>query len=146
SKILELGCGHGALLYFLKHNGFTCVDGVDISREQVRLAESLGLQNIACEDLVDFLQRCEPASYEMVFMLDVIEHFKKDEIPALLTLVWNSLKPGGRLVIYTPNAEGPFGVRYRYYDLTHDISFTPQSLAQLLRLSRFERIQFRPVE
>ena len=146
SKILELGCGHGTLLYFLKDHGYTSIDAVDVSEEQVQLAKSFGFQNVARGDLVDFLQRCEPASYQLVFMLDVIEHFKKDEIATLLALVWRSLKPDGRLVIYTPNAEGPFGARYRYGDLTHEIAFTPQSLAQLLRLSRFERIQFRPVE
>jgi len=146
SKILELGCGHGALLYFLKENGYTSVEAVDVSPEQVSLAQSFGFRNVACEDLMDFLQRCEPGSYQMVFMLDVIEHFRKDEIPGLLGLAWNSLKHGGRIVIYTPNAEGLFGARYRYFDLTHEIAFTPQSLAQVLRLSGFERIQFRPVE
>ncbi|MCX7704381.1 MAG: class I SAM-dependent methyltransferase [Planctomycetota bacterium] len=44
AKILELGCGYGAFLLFLKQQGYTNLIGVDISPQQVETAHKLGLQ------------------------------------------------------------------------------------------------------
>jgi SAM-dependent methyltransferase len=41
-SILDLGCGYGALIYFLKKAGYTYLKGVDFSQEQVDLAHELG--------------------------------------------------------------------------------------------------------
>ena len=50
----------------------------------------------------------------------------------LVDEVCRVLRPGGRWIIHTPNAESPFGMRVRYGDLTHELAFTRTSLAQLL--------------
>jgi SAM-dependent methyltransferase len=44
SAVLELGCGDGALLAYLAQRGFTNLAGVDISAEQVALAQRRGLR------------------------------------------------------------------------------------------------------
>ena len=45
-EIVDLGCGHGVYVYFLKKAGYKNVSGVDISQEQVELAHSLGIQEV----------------------------------------------------------------------------------------------------
>jgi hypothetical protein len=42
------------------------------------------------------------------------------------------------VVIHVPNAEGIFGMRIRYGDLTHENCFTPQSINQALMACGFD--------
>src|SRR5690349_8270618 len=49
--IVDLGCGHGAFLYFLAKAGYTRLSGVDLSFEQVELAKRLGIDSVQHGDL-----------------------------------------------------------------------------------------------
>lgn len=143
AEILDVGCGNGGFIFFLKEYGYENSSGIDISKEQVELAEKLGISGVKHADAISFI-RDENKEKDVIFARDVIEHFSKETIPELLTLIFNSLKPGGVLIIKTPNAGGPFGSRYRYYDFTHNIAFTRESLNQVLRAAGFKEISFYP--
>ena len=80
----------------------------------------------------------------MVFLRDVLEHFKKDEILSELEVVYNALKVGGRIIIQTPNGESPFAGRYRWGDFTHETSFTWSSLNQVLAVTGFREVKIKP--
>jgi len=54
----------------------------------------------------------------------------------------HALKPGGRLLAVTPNGLSPFGGATRYWDFSHETSFTPASWRQLARISGFDQIRF----
>ena len=51
------------------------------------------------------------------------------------------LKPGGRCIAHVPNAEGLFGMRIRYGDMTHENAFTPKSAHQLFTTIGFEKVE-----
>jgi len=53
ARILDLGCGHGAFIYFLREAGYTDVVGVDKSPEQVAEAKRLGIDGVHEADLWD---------------------------------------------------------------------------------------------
>ena len=61
-----------------------------------------------------------------------------------MTRIMTALRPGGRLILQTPNAESPMVGAVAYGDFTHEWFFTPASLADLLRLSGFEQYEARP--
>src|SRR2546425_7732524 len=61
-KILDLGCGYGALLYFLKAAGYCNLKGIDVSPEQVTVAKQLGLDSAQAGDLLDILRKGEDSS------------------------------------------------------------------------------------
>ena len=104
AAILDVGCGAGQMLQFLKDNGFSNVSGVDISIEQVGLALQRGL-NAAARDAVEHL--CEsPLKFDAIIALDFIEHFEKRELLSLFDTIRAALRPGGRLILQTPNGEG----------------------------------------
>ncbi len=145
AKILDIGCGNGGFVYFLQTLGFKNALGIDISKEQVELAHKLGIENIIQADLKEFLS-AELGIYDVIFARDVIEHFLKDEILEILTLIFSSLKRGGVFVLQTPNAESPFSGRYRYGDFTHEIAFTRSSLNQILTAIGFRDINFYPTD
>ena len=141
--ILEIGCGNGGLVYWLQKSGFKKTEGVDISKEQFEESKKFNIKNIYQDDLKNFLKNRENI-YDVIFMRDIIEHFNKEEILEILELVNCSLKEGGKIIIQTPNAEGPFGGRYRYWDFTHEISFTEGSICQVLLVSNFGKIRIFP--
>jgi SAM-dependent methyltransferase len=81
------------------------------------------------------------ASLDVVVAFDVIEHFMRDELLGFVDEVRRVLRPGGRWIIHTPNAESPFGGRMRYGDLTHELAFTRHSIGQLLLSSGFSSVR-----
>ena len=135
--ILELGCGHGALLHVLHEAGYRKARGVDSSPEQVAAAQRLGIHGVTECDVMSALAVVRDGSLDVVVAFDLIEHFSKDELIQLVDEVRRVLRPNGRWIIHVPNAESPFGSRMRYGDFTHELAFTRVSVAQLLKASGF---------
>ncbi len=140
SAILELGCGHGALVHFAQQKGYTRMEGVDGSAQQVDAALRLGIRQVRCADVMDTLRATPDASRDAIVAFDLIEHFTRDELIALVDEARRVLRPGGRWIIHVPNGESPFGSRILYGDLTHELAFTRTSISQLLLSSGFSRI------
>lgn len=142
-SVLDLGCGHGALVYFLREAGYINILGVDVSPEQVAEAFRLGIEGIREGDLLETLRSLEDHSQDVVIAFDVIEHFTKTELLPFIDEVMRVLKPGGRWLIHAPNGESPFVGTIRYGDITHEQAFTRASLGQLLLSSGFSRLECR---
>jgi 2-polyprenyl-3-methyl-5-hydroxy-6-metoxy-1,4-benzoquinol methylase len=130
APVLDIGCGSGQFLYFLQGEGFRRLRGVDLDQKQVEIARALGLDAEAT-GIADFLDRTE-GKFEMIAMLDIIEHFTREELFPLMEKVVASLRPGGRLIASVPNAESPDGLRCLYTDITHEMAYTPMSFEEML--------------
>lgn len=141
AKIIDLGCGYGNMVWWLQNRGFYDAEGIDISAEQIEIGREFGIINLAVADIREYLTEKEN-TYDVIFARDVLEHFSKNEIIAIMPLCFSSLKNQGALIIQVPNAESPFGGRSRYGDFTHEISFTVSSLSQLLRMTGFTKFDF----
>lgn len=141
AKVIDLGCGHGAIIYYAGQAGYANVYGVDGSPEQVAAARRLGIVGVVEGDLLQTLAKLSDASHDCVVAFDVIEHFTRDELIGFVDEVHRVLVPGGRWIIHTPNGESPFGGRIRYGDLTHELAFTRTSIAQLLLSSDFSDVR-----
>jgi SAM-dependent methyltransferase len=133
SIILDLGCGHGAFVYFLEKAGYTKAFGVDISAEQIEFAHSLGIAHAKCGNLVDELQGSASDSIDAILLMDILEHLENEELFEILDEVSRVLRRGGVCLAHVPNAEGIYGSRVRYSDLTHERAFTPKSAEQLFQ-------------
>ncbi len=129
TPILDIGCGSGQFLYFLRERGYENAVGIDLDEAQVEVARRLGL-DATCATVADFLEQDEQ-SYGLIAMLDIIEHFTREELFPLLESVSSRLAPGGRLMASVPNADSPHAARAIYADITHEIAFTPTSLSEL---------------
>ena len=140
ATVVDLGCGHGAIVHFARQAGYVNVRGVDGSPEQVAAARRLGIDGVKEGDLLNTLAGMPDASQDCVVTFDVIEHFTRDELIGLVDEVHRVLQPGGRWIIHAPNGESPFGGRMRYWDLTHELAFTRTSIAQLLYSSGYSDV------
>lgn len=141
SSILELGCGPGYMMSFLQSEGFVNVKGIDLSIEQAQLARERGL-HVQVADALSYLQQTSE-TYDAILALDFLEHFSKEELLALVSLIMARLNPGGTLIVQTPNGQGLFPNQIIYGDLTHLTILSPSSLHQLLRLFGFVEIDIR---
>jgi 2-polyprenyl-3-methyl-5-hydroxy-6-metoxy-1,4-benzoquinol methylase len=141
AAVLDLGCGHGALIHFASQLGYRNVRGVDGSPEQVAAAQQLGIEGVVEGDLQQVLQAQPDTSLDAVVAFDVIEHFKRDELLLFVDEVHRVLKPNGRWIIHVPNGGSPFFGSIRYGDLTHEMAFTCTSLNQLLLSSGFSSVR-----
>jgi SAM-dependent methyltransferase len=139
--IVDVACGGGQLLYFFKSRGYINISGVDISPKQVVLARQV-TDGVVESDAVKFLE-AHRERYDLIIGLDIIEHFKKEEVFHFLDACYNALRPGGRIILQTPNAESVFGMKIRYGDFTHEVAFDPNSLKRLLDLCGFTKIEGR---
>jgi cyclopropane fatty-acyl-phospholipid synthase-like methyltransferase len=142
SKILEIGCGHGALLYFARKMGYSNIEGIDGSAQQVKLAQALNIIGVREGELLNDLRALDDQLLDVVVAFDVIEHFTKDELIDLVDEVQRVLKPNGRWIIHAPNARSPFVGTIRYGDFTHEQAFTEASITQVLKSSGFHKIHF----
>lgn len=141
ASILDVACGGGKLLLLFVDQGFTSVHGVDISADQVALARQV-TPNVEQGDVIACLKSW-PERFDLITGFDIVEHFRKDEVLDFLDAAFNALKPGGRLVLQTPNAESPWGAQHRYGDFTHEVGFNPSALCRLLRLIGLSQIEAR---
>jgi len=140
AAILDLGCGHGALLHFARQAGYHHAVGVDCSAAQVAEAARRGIDGVMEGDVLQVLQSLAPESQDVVVAFDVIEHFTKSELLDCLDQVRRVLKTGGRLIIHAPNGASPFCGRIRYGDFTHELAVTAESLTQVCRVCGFSRV------
>ena len=98
-SFLDIGCGTGELCRKASHK-FTSIQGCDISNEALSIAKQNG---ISCQkvDLNESILPYDAGSFDAVTALDVIEHLF--DPPTFLILVHQILKPGGQLILSTPN-------------------------------------------
>lgn len=141
AAIIDLGCGPGLLVHVARDAGYRNVSGVDISPQQVEAAKRLGIDGIRQGDVMETLAGLAPASQDAVLSFDVLEHMSRDELIGLIDAVYKVLKPGGRWIVHTCNAEAPFFGRVRYGDLTHEQGFTAASLNQVMIASDFSTVR-----
>lgn len=96
-KLLEIGCGSGQFAKLLFKSGYNNYTGVDISKEAIAFAKNINAQhkdNFFVGDAVDFIRR---ADYDLVIMLEVLEHLKDD------MKLFEAMKPGKYCCCSVPN-------------------------------------------
>lgn len=103
-RLLDVGCGSGASLRFMQELGWRA-EGVDFDPQAARNAAAKGVQ-VHLGELS--AQRFPDDAFDAVTMSHFIEHVH-DPL-ALLRECHRILKPGGRLVVVTPNGAS-FGHR-----------------------------------
>jgi len=131
-RILEIGCGYGNLVQALQQQGYTNVQGIDISHDQVDMARKLGIKNIQQADIHDFLQK-NTTQYDCIIGIDIIEHFTKNELVNLLALLKIQLSKHGQCLFRTPNMDAIGASLYAYGDFTHEVLLNTSSAKQLFQ-------------
>lgn len=133
-RILEIGCGKGFMLAALRDAGFTSLTGVDLSPADVEQARArLPGAELHCADGMAFMKQ-HAGAFDVIIAKAVLEHQEKADVLPLFEVMRTGLRPAGRVLIEVPNMDWLLASHERYMDFTHEVGFTRESLAQLLRL------------
>ena len=96
-KVLDLGCGWGAMLKYLQDKGHKGeLAGFTLSKEQLTYdLQTLGL-NVS---LTNFITApFKQAPYDRIFSIGALEHVRPAELKALYQKIYDALVPGGLAV------------------------------------------------
>ena len=106
-RMLEVGCGNGSILTYLKQNGVD-IEGGDIFAEGLKCCQ----QNNSLIKLyqLDILALPFSDDYDIIGSFDVLEHLDQDE--KALAEINRALRPGGKLIITVP----AFRFLWSYFD------------------------------
>ena len=137
-KLLDVGCGGGRLLNRMKKRGWQ-VEGTDFDEQAAqRVASRYGIRT----HVGDLPQCALPDdSFDAIVMSQAIEHLYDPK--ATLRECLRILKPGGLLVMTTPNAHSigatEFGASWRGWEAPRHLHlFTVESLRNLTQQAGFE--------
>ena len=142
-KILDIGCGIGSLLAAAKERGYTNVKGIDISPEQVDIANKLGVAEVGQGNL-NHLINDGNETFDLVTGMDIIEHFSKDELTELVINLKKIINPGGMLIFRTPNMDAPMTSVFSYGDFTHECFLNKSSALQLMKSCGYSKAEVYP--
>jgi len=106
ARILDVGCGTGALLVRLRTLGFKHLCGIDIDPPEAQA----GIKFVPC-DLDNFSTPFEAGTVDLALAVEVIEHI--ENIGGLFQELSRLLGPNGLILLTTPNVHS-VEARVRY--------------------------------
>ena len=109
--LLDIGCGAGFFLNSAKERGWNC-HGLEILPEYIKYAkENFALENIRFESLDEPLTYDEN-TFDVITLWDLIEHLRNPL--KSLKQINRVMKPGGLLVIWTPNVKNAIVLKEKW--------------------------------
>jgi SAM-dependent methyltransferase len=146
-RLLDVGCGTGAFLRLARDRGWD-VQGTEFSRDAVRAAQADGLSVVGGEI---WEAEFPAASFDIVTSWHVLEHVPDPR--RFIREIHRILRPGGRLVLATPNLDDwIFRIAYllarrrwpRFYEADereiHLFFFSASTLRRLIASTDFKDI------
>ncbi len=118
SDILDVGCGRGEWLQVLREAGFQA-RGIDTNRILVQQCKELSL-DVEEREALSYLGSLSDGSLNAVTAFHFAEHLPLETLVKFLDEAGRTLKPGGLIILETPNPENLLvGSCNFYLDPTH---------------------------
>jgi SAM-dependent methyltransferase len=138
---LDIGCGNGSFLSFLKHHGWK-VQGVDFSKKAADTAKKIFDIDVFVGEIDDL--PFPPRSFDYINMSHVLEHVT-DPLETMKK-VKSLLKNDGTVYIEVPNYQSysrKISKQYWYAWETprHLYTFSPENLKKLVEAAGFEVVK-----
>lgn len=141
-RIIEIGCGHGNLLFHLQNRGF--VVGIENSPDSVKVAkhrfsslDNINIVECSITDIKSLIPLEE--KFDTAISLNVFEHIKDDDLAIRNT--WKLLQPGGVFILIVPAHNWLYGTMDR--SIGHYRRYTKTTVLNKFRQSNFRTIHCR---
>ena len=142
APVLDVGCGRGELLEALRDAGIEA-RGVDADPAMVAACRRLGLAADERDGLAA-LREVAPGSLGAVTAVHIVEHLPAAGWMALVEGATAALRPGGVLLIESPNPESlRVGAGLFWLDPTHRAPVHPEALAFVAKALGLEVVETR---
>jgi len=129
-SVIDMGCGRGEWLELLHENEWRGV-GVDINENMVEYCKGLGLSAVK-SDAISYLHSIDSELISVVSGFHISEHLPFELLQELVKEAYRVLRPGGLLILETPNPENiAVGTSSFYIDPSHNHPLPMQLLSFL---------------
>ena len=140
AKAVDLGCGRGEWVELLQCAGFA-PQGVDLDAGMLAACTERGLPAMQ-GDAIAHLKTLDDGSQCIVSGFHIAEHIPFDDLETLVKQALRVLKPGGLLILETPNPENlVVGACSFFLDPTHLRPIPPLLLSFLPEFHGFSRVR-----
>ena len=131
SRVLDYGCGRGRMSAVAARVGHRVV-GVDVSAAMLAEARLAGLEALSTTEFAE-----SNASYDVLILSHLIEHFAPQDLHPFLTGLFARLRSGAYIIVATPLMSPWF-----YDDFDHIRPYHPQGLLMAFAGGRSEQVQY----
>jgi 2-polyprenyl-3-methyl-5-hydroxy-6-metoxy-1,4-benzoquinol methylase len=149
TQILDAGSGFGQYSYFLARKWEnTIITGIDLKKEQIddcsQFFDRAGLKNVQFH-YANLISYKKTSAFDLVLCVDVMEHIRGDTV--VLRNFFESLKPGGLLLISTPSDKGGSDVHSHgqesFIEEHVRDGYNMQEITEKLKISGFSKTEVR---
>ena len=138
--VLDLGCGRGEFVELLNNNKINA-RGIDLNKFSIKHAKEKNI-HVKCADIFKELKKTKQETVPAISAFHVIEHFNFTELQSFLQLAATRLKPGGVLLLETPNALNLQVAASDFYkDPTHVRPVHPAAIEFWLKHAGFSKVE-----
>lgn len=116
ARIIDVPCGNGNILYFLRELGYKNAIGWDLDESRIKAAQNLKLRAHIGDAFIEIKQIKD---CDVIFSVDFVEHIDRESVIEFLNCCKDALKDGGYLIIRTPMLDSVFGSFHLHNDFTH---------------------------
>ncbi len=131
--ILDIGCFAGTFLGMIPENLFSKQVGIDILESQVKYASQKyanSYRNFYHYQDFNKAEFIADNTYDCITIIEVIEHLSASEIEALFNFAHQKLKPGGKLILTTPNYASAWPVIELMLNSFSDVKYEEQHISR----------------
>jgi 2-polyprenyl-3-methyl-5-hydroxy-6-metoxy-1,4-benzoquinol methylase len=140
--VLDVGAGRGEFVEHLVELGLDAY-GIDIDADAVSIGREAG-HDVRHQDALAHLQALSDGSLAAVSLIQVVEHFRPEQLLSLLRLIAAKLAPGGFVLAETINPVCLWALANWYLlDPTHRTPLHPELARFLLEQAGLHRIETR---
>lgn len=111
TKVLDIGCGRGEMVFFTAKEGASEAIGIDYSKASIalaKLAQKKQPKDIVSKTKFMFMDAKKlnfaDNEFDLIIMTDVVEHLYPEELELAFKEIRRVLRPNGKVVVHTaPN-------------------------------------------
>lgn len=142
--VVDIGCGRGEWLELLRENGIAA-EGIDSNERTAEECRQAGLC-VTTGDAIAYLTAMPADSATVVSAFHLIEHLPFAQLLALLEQARRILKPGGLVILETPNPRNlQVGATSFWTDVTHRRPLPCETTAFVVERCGFTAIEILPL-
>lgn len=143
-RVVDVGCGRAEWLSLLREEGVPAA-GVDANPDFAAAGRAAGLEVVQGDAVAHLLERAE-GSLDLVTAFHLVEHLDTETLLALFAAARRALRPGGCLLLETPNPTNLTMAACNFYlDPTHRSPMPPALTAFLVGAAGLVDVEVRPL-
>jgi SAM-dependent methyltransferase len=145
-RILDVGCGDARFLKELRDKSYKDLHGIDYSEKAISFARLLLPEVMfSCADLTKGTSY-DDNHFDVIFMIETLEHIIPNEIPSILKEIQRMLKPGGEFIVTVPSDAFPPSPKHYQHFSAQKLTETLDPFFDVIEVVGQDKMGFHPLK